>query len=553
MARYEKINIQDLIFWGVACLILFWALGQRGLWASEGRWAEVAREMFLNKDFFHPKINGQPYFDKPLLTYWLVAAASLFTGGLNELAARLPSAFFALVAIWATKRIGRQLWSKQVGDTAGWMLLATYGLVFWGRTASAETENLAAIILATLWYIKRRDGLNFWTFLVFYLICFIGAHTKGLTSVVVPAVIVFPDMIRDGRWKRLFGLGHVLALIIAIAVYICPFAYADLTRGSYAESGLALMFRENVIRFIRPFDHKGPIYLYLYYLPLLLAPFSPLIIMGAVWMLRFYKRLDRQTKWLIEATVLVFAFFTASGSRRGYYILPILPFCALAGAIFIHEANNERWKKIAYIIQTVVLGIAIVIYLCSPAIWPLLEGRMGFIAPRGLRVATFALGVLAVLGWALFKWKRVALARVGFLPEKFAALAICAVVLLGGFFCWQQQSLEKYRTGRKFANTLREQIVGISSSRIGFYHSASANIIFYLKTTEPVKVFKNAQQVLAFVCKGSGPRVLISRRKYLHDFMPLAKGWLSKGIQIGEEIYPWMRRKGRFYVAWKFM
>ncbi len=551
--RLDRESLAEVLFWCVGILILFWALGMRGLWASEGRWAEVTREMFLRKDFFHPTINGQPYFDKPLLTYWLVAGASFLVGRLNELATRLPSAVFALITIWATRELAKELWSREVGRIAGWLLLLTYGMIFWGRTAAAETENMAAIILATLWYVRRRDNLNFWTYLIFYLICFVGAHTKGLTSVVVPAVVVLPDLLREGRWKRLFSSSHIFALLIGAGVYVCPFVYADITRGSYQESGLALMFRENVIRFVKPFDHKGPVYLYLYYLPLLLAPFSPLILTGAVWMLRSYKKLDRRARWLIEATVLIFLFFTASGSRRGYYILPILPFCALAGAVFTVSARDGKWYKGACRAQAVVLGMCVLIFLLSPVLWPVIKLRNGFTPPAGLRESTFILGVIAAIIWTLAKLRGEIFARLTNTPRNIAHLILCAVILMGGFFCWQQPELDAYRTGRKFAETLRRQTRGIPPSSIAFYHSVSANIIFYLRTTAPTRILRDKKGVMVFACNDAGPRVLISRRKYLSDFMSATKDCLARGHQYGEEIYPWMRRKGRFYVAWKWM
>ncbi len=80
-----------------AVFLLFWGLGWRSLWAAEGRWAQVTREMLLTGDFFHPTIGGEPYFDKPLLTYWLRAAISVLTGVLNELVVRLPSAIAGMV------------------------------------------------------------------------------------------------------------------------------------------------------------------------------------------------------------------------------------------------------------------------------------------------------------------------------------------------------------------------------------------------------------------------------------------------------------------------
>ena len=56
-------------FFILAVFLLLWGLGARTLWSSEGRWAEITREMFIRGDFFHPTIGGLPYFDKPLMTY----------------------------------------------------------------------------------------------------------------------------------------------------------------------------------------------------------------------------------------------------------------------------------------------------------------------------------------------------------------------------------------------------------------------------------------------------------------------------------------------------
>ena len=222
--RYSR-----LVFWMTAFLMLFVFLGSRVLWSSEDRWAEVAREMLLTGDFFHPTLNGSPYFDKPLLTYWLVLFCRLITGQLNEWTIRLPSAGLGLLVLWATIQLGYRLWTDEVGRTAGWILLSTYGFLLWGRAGTAEMENLAAIVLAVLWYWLRRDKPNFISYLVFYLICFLGSSCKGLASVVVPVLAVVPDVIREGRLRRTLNLSHLLALAIGSGIFLAPFLYASVS------------------------------------------------------------------------------------------------------------------------------------------------------------------------------------------------------------------------------------------------------------------------------------------------------------------------------------
>ena len=294
----------DLLFGACAVVLLFWALGECSLWAAEDRWAEITREMLLNGDFFHPTINGEPYFDKPLLTYWLIVLVSLVTGQLNEWEVRLPSAISGLIVLLATIHLGRRLWSPAVGRTAGWLLLTSYAFLFWARTGMADMENLAAVMLALAWYWERREQPNFLTFLVFYATVFIGSLTKGLTAVVIPILVLLPEFLAGKRWKSLVRPAHFLALAMAGALYLIPFAYASMTSMDYRANGLDLVFQENIQRYFQPFDHKEPFYVYFYYVPMLFLPWTPLLVAACVGRLPQWKTIEAGERWLIKAKLL---------------------------------------------------------------------------------------------------------------------------------------------------------------------------------------------------------------------------------------------------------
>ncbi len=545
----------DIALLSTGAFLLLWGLGTCSLWTAEGRWAQVTREMFLTGDFFHPTIGGEPYFDKPLLTYWLRAAIVAMTGTLNELVLRLPSAVAGVAAVWATMKVGARLWSAQTGRIAGWLLLTTYSFIFWARTGTADAENLAAIMLAVVWYWSRRDRPGFPTMLVFYLIAFIGALTKGLAAVVVPILIVLPDMLTERRWRILFSIKHIGAFGLASLVYLAPFVYASLTQpADYQSSGLALVFQENILRYFQPLDHKGPIYLYLYELPRLLLPWTPLFVLAAVGMAKYRKGLDSHTRWLIWAIVLVFLFFSLSGSRRGYYILPILPLCALLMAVFvawIREPGMDDLRQWGLAAQRALLIGAVAFDLAIPLILTIAGRVLHFQAPLRFYLVSLGIGAAAILlGVSLDKfiqWSKLSPSERRVIQPWIGV----AAVLLGGYFCWQQNILDMNRTERPFAGELRARSAELPPERIAVFPKANANLLFYLHADEPIQIIKDADQFRHFL-ESSLPGVVITQNRYVAGLPEEIVSELWRQQSLREQLYPWESKssKKEKWIAW---
>src|SRR5271165_5029955 len=129
---------------GAAVLVLA-RLGARALWASEGRWAEIVREMLLSSNYFWPTINGKLYYDKPLLSYWFIVAATPLTSGISETAARLPSALFGLAGVALVIVMARRLYDRTTAAWAGFVLTTSFSYVFFARHASADIETTTGV------------------------------------------------------------------------------------------------------------------------------------------------------------------------------------------------------------------------------------------------------------------------------------------------------------------------------------------------------------------------------------------------------------------------
>src|ERR1044071_8885731 len=112
--------VRDLALLALAGVLLFLpGLGGRDLWnPDEARYAEVAREMPLAGSYAVPHLNGQVYSLKPPLLFWSIRTAAHLTGGLDEVAARLPSALAAIGTLLLTYRLGRRLFGRRAGGLA---------------------------------------------------------------------------------------------------------------------------------------------------------------------------------------------------------------------------------------------------------------------------------------------------------------------------------------------------------------------------------------------------------------------------------------------------
>jgi 4-amino-4-deoxy-L-arabinose transferase-like glycosyltransferase len=142
MGRWAGHRIGHYLLLATAAGLLFFpGLGQPSLWdIDEGNNAEAAREMLEAGDWVVPTFNYHLRVDKPALLYWLQILAYR-TFGVNEFAARLPSALAALATVLVVYELGRRLFDRATGLLAGLILASTIGF-----SAAAHFANPDALL-----------------------------------------------------------------------------------------------------------------------------------------------------------------------------------------------------------------------------------------------------------------------------------------------------------------------------------------------------------------------------------------------------------------------
>jgi 4-amino-4-deoxy-L-arabinose transferase-like glycosyltransferase len=352
-------------------LMLLVALGSKPLWGQEGRWGVICREMIATGDYFHPVLLGESYDDKPLGSYWLMIGASRLFGGLSEWSLRLPSALAGLLTIWCLTRLGTTLFGRETGLLAGWILGTMIFFVFWARVSSADMLNVAAITGAVAWYFERRTRPGLVSQVVFCAILAVGALMKGLVAPVLTFIAVAPDLFSAGRWRSHLKWSLLPAAATFLILYGLPFLLASSTGES---QGLQMVFQENVLRYFKAFDHREPWYFYLYMFPLYLLPWVALL-PAALLRVRNWKLLSPESRWPLWAAGLGFLFLQGSGSRRNYYLLPLLPFVALLLADWIRSRKeDDRRVRLA---DWLIVGMAVPLFAWFALVQPYLATQGG--------------------------------------------------------------------------------------------------------------------------------------------------------------------------------
>ncbi len=144
MSRWQSHAVVGLI----AAIVMLTNLGGPRLWdRDEPRNAGCAAEMLARGDWVVPVFNAELRTHKPVLLYWLMMAAySVF--GVNEFAARLPSALLAIGTALCTCELGRHLFSPRAGMWAGIAVATSLLFVVAGRAATPDATLIFCSTLA---------------------------------------------------------------------------------------------------------------------------------------------------------------------------------------------------------------------------------------------------------------------------------------------------------------------------------------------------------------------------------------------------------------------
>ncbi len=419
----------------LAGLCFFLNLGGAPLFdVDEGAFSAATMEMLSRGDFVMTWLGGQPRFDKPILIYWLQAASvSLF--GLNEWALRLPSALAATGWMLLTWRFARRF-GEATGQYAALVLACALAPMLIGRSATADALLDLCIAGALLDAWRHIESGARAPLLRMYAWIGVGLLAKGPIAALVPLMpaVLWCALERD--WRRLWQavldpLGWLLVLVIAAPWYVAIY----LDQGQAFIDGFIL--KHNVGRFGGTMlGHGGSIFYYLVVLPLVLLPFTGLLlaVLGG-FRSQWRDPLDRYL-WL--AFGCVFLFFSFSRTQLPHYIL----YGATPLAILLARHRQRLTSSWMAYLPVFLLGIAL---LALPELLHLAASRADPAKYRELLAQAdasfgiaYRLGPLILFVAAVSLWLAGVARTRGLAIVALVQVAVVAMVIVPIAGYWQQ-------------------------------------------------------------------------------------------------------------------
>ena len=299
---------------------------------DEGRYGVIPAEMIETGEWVVPHLLGVRYFEKPVLGYWMTAAAFLGFGE-NPFALRFPAALTTGFAAGLVLLFVRR-WTKRwdIAAIAAMIFMTSLEVAILGTTAILDGP-FAALVTGSITFFFlawRATGPGRIGWLVASgVACGLAFLTKGFLAIAIPGIVLAPWLAWERDWKGLLTLPWIPG-IVAIAT-VLPWGVA--VHLAAPEYWHYFFWVEHINRFTGGAEaqHPEP---WWYFVPIFLVGLFPwcLTLPFVIGGLRRFGG-SPETRLLWCWTVIPVVFFSISSGKLATYILPSFAPAAMLVAV----------------------------------------------------------------------------------------------------------------------------------------------------------------------------------------------------------------------------
>jgi len=211
----------DYIYYIIGCVIIY-IVGSITIPLMEidsVQYANISRELLLNKNFLQIFDQGKDYLDKPPMLFW-ISSLSMYLFGINDFAFRLPSILMAILAIYSTYKFTLLYYSKEIALLACLVLASSQAMFLITHDVRTDTMLMAFVILGIWQFSSWLKFRNWGCFILSFIAIAFGMMTKGPIALMVPIFSFVPHILIHKNYKLLFRWEYLIGLLILVILLI---------------------------------------------------------------------------------------------------------------------------------------------------------------------------------------------------------------------------------------------------------------------------------------------------------------------------------------------
>ena len=332
---------------------------------DETRYVAMARDMFLSKDYSTLYLNGEFFFEKPPLYFWIECLSFKLFGTVNEFSARFPVSMlgccFSFFVYFSVKR-----WiNRKVAVFSALILSTSLFFIIMAKYAILDIvlfffSALAVLSYFNTFFCEEKNKKYFWWLL--YIFSALAVMAKGIPGFVVPFGIVFFVSLFTKSFKEIFKwqyfvIGVLLFLLIVLPWHIYMLkTYNPLFFNEY-------IVKHHIERFVNSNEigRKQPFFYYIFILlwgsiPWVFSAIAALVTEIKKWWEEKsflhrsrFEEFDNSQKltFLLKISFLwILLFFSISSTKLATYILPLYyPIAMIMGLVWADYTDGKKYVK----------------------------------------------------------------------------------------------------------------------------------------------------------------------------------------------------------------
>lgn len=356
--------VMSYLLLGFVCFCaFFYGLGSYQLLdVDETRYVDMAREMFKSKDFLTLYLNGDYFFEKPPLYFWIECISFKLSGIVSEFTARLPIVLLSLLPSSFLILLCRKVKGDKFAIITTATLFTSLEYMFLTKIAILDSVLTSFVVSSVLcyfytFYVEEKNKKYFW--ILTYIFSGLAVLAKGIPGVAIPMMIIAVSSVIFKTYKDTckYSWGIILFLLITLPWHLIMLKlHGSLFFDEY-------IVKHHILRFLgSEVIHRNEPW-YFYFVTVCWGLFPHIFVLLSQFnKIKYIKLKDKFLTLNFIAVMTILIFFSLSGAKLITYILPIYPFLAvIIGEIWFNYIDfNNKPVHISLVLLNSLLSVAVI-------------------------------------------------------------------------------------------------------------------------------------------------------------------------------------------------